>query len=85
MVVCCLWCVVLEEHSSPGSWDGMGGLGWMHLRGGDMQRSGERVLWHAMGRGTLAPSRKVDAGTPREEDSWNLEHRNGMGYWGGVK
>lgn len=56
----------------------MGGLGWMHLRGGDMQRFGERVLWHAMGRGILAPSRKVDAGMPREGDSWNLEHRNGM-------
>lgn len=50
-----------------------------------MQRSGERVLWHGTGRGILPPSRKVDAGIPREEDSWNLEHKNALGYRGGVK
>lgn len=50
-----------------------------------MQRSGERVLWHGTGRGILPPSRKVDAGVPREEDSWNLEHKNALGYRGGVK
>lgn len=43
-----------------------------------MQRSGERVLWPGTGRGILLPSRKVDAGVPREEDSWNLKYRGGV-------